>query len=300
MIFGLETNGRGSCVQNMRRRSAIFRVSRVSFRRNKWGFTLIELLVVIAIIAILAAMLLPGLSNAKKQAQSTYCKNNLRQMGIALHMYADDTKGYPYYFSPETGLPHWQDKLRPYWQINRTNAAFNCPGYKGLISNVQGVTGWWGSYAYNALGVAGPADDQNNATDNMGLSSIGVYSYSPPPPSPRLESQVLGPSDMFAIMDAQEGTLVLTEGLAGPLTANDWVYCNGYNPLAGHGGAVLPTLSTLQHNKVFNVVFCDAHVTAIPIADLFNRTNTASKWTVDHQPHPELWGWEGIRLSVNG
>ena len=115
-------------------------------------FTLIELLVVIAIIAILAAMLMPALQQARKKAQETNCKNNLKQIGSMWSLYWNDSKGMCPDNWPKVSAktPYWPaDILKDYGPNNRAldktkkyDTLFLCPGEAQVNSWSYAVNFW--------------------------------------------------------------------------------------------------------------------------------------------------------------
>ena len=105
------------------------------------GFTLIELLVVIAIIAVLIALLLPAVQQAREAARRSQCKNNLKQIGLALHNYHDTYGTFPPAGTPDvtiSGQLHrsasWLVRILP--QIEQ-NAAYNQMVFEGVDWSMQ-------------------------------------------------------------------------------------------------------------------------------------------------------------------
>ncbi len=124
------------------------------------AFTLVELLVVVAIVAILAALLFPVFSRARERARLTVCTSNLKQIGAAVLMYAqdwDDT--YPYAatilneYEGRIDAPSLRMVLSPY--LNPNSRVWFCPSWMGIHGHLLKDHPLWReygcTYAYSAF-----------------------------------------------------------------------------------------------------------------------------------------------------
>ena len=147
------------------------------------GFTLTELLVVIAIISVLAAMLLPSLQNAREKSRQATCINNLKQMALAIQMYAYDYDGW----LPPTRYAWnnwWFQRIADYTGLSQLQNMVCPSGRKEIL-----VSGSFSSnYVYNSY-----AGDYSNFP--------GINSY-----DPEKMDQISNPSKAAIIMDGANMT----------------------------------------------------------------------------------------------
>src|SRR5262249_43549499 len=163
-----------------------------------------------------------------------------------------DFHAYPYHYSPvaEDKWQNWSYFLWPYYRLAWTNAAFHCPGYKGVITTGIDDGDSWGSYGYNSFSVSFLASENTQSLSLDGPNQRGG--------GPALrESRVLVPGEMFAIMDSRGYPGSRFYGL-------DGVYCSPWYDTAQDAetsaARTTPWIANPpQHGKNFNVLSCDGH-----------------------------------------
>jgi prepilin-type N-terminal cleavage/methylation domain-containing protein/prepilin-type processing-associated H-X9-DG protein len=180
------------------------------------AFTLIELLVVIAIIAILIALLLPAVQQAREAARRSSCKNNLKQMGLAMHNYHDAHGSFPYGLWDDDSFG-WGTFLLPYLDqaplYSRLNFDFHrsTPTGGSLAADIEGGrTAIPGHVIYTPLQVflcpTAPLEGRRNGRGPARSDYLGCNGTNDDGVFVRWRDQNNGQDPIISIRDITDGT----------------------------------------------------------------------------------------------
>lgn len=214
-------------------------------KASRYGFTLIELLVVIAIIAILAAILFPVFARARENARRTSCSSNLRQVGLAVKQYLQDSDDkYPLIWVSSTGPytagnPYgWADAIQPYM---KSTQLLQCPSESGGPNSDPSADGYT-DYFFNPQ-----------------LNKVQADLYIQIPGTGTITGVESGLSEAALLFSSQ--TVMAGDG---PGSGNARTTTSGTAPpMAGPGLAHFDAVENRpaqSHLEGMNVVFADSHV----------------------------------------
>jgi prepilin-type N-terminal cleavage/methylation domain-containing protein len=266
-----------------------------SHRPGMRAFTLVELLVVVAIISILASLLLPVLGKAREAARGIVCTSNLRQMGICLGSYSDDSGGYlqmttvgqPWYLFDHAGL-HWHQRmiLLGYLPAFDTDAAaassqsiLHCPSSSRFAHDGY-YTDWRTppypkryyrlNYNLNAYAVGYYNDPTNKIMYGYGHSGKDYNSLM------RL-TRIKYPSQTVWSADAQAASGGY--GTCACLTQPYHVATDGIRVSAGEYGEYAEHETSGRHNDSANILYIDQHVNSRKAGIYWPTNSIYLAWT---------------------
>ncbi|MFO8082064.1 MAG: DUF1559 domain-containing protein [Armatimonadota bacterium] len=222
----------------------------------KRGFTLIELLVVIAIIAILAAILFPVFARAREKARQASCQSNMKQIGLAAMMYAQDYDEmmpalYHYYEGDsDTRYMGYYDGFQPYTQNEQI---YICPSGRhtydywrargGLLPNDEG---FWGDVMTFSYGVVFRHSSNSHFGTVMWEGGWGSGGHS--------LADVVRPAEKILIAEMRS---------IGAATPAQMGFTDAGEPIGMNDDGVAGYM-TYRHNGMMNAAYADGHVKAIP------------------------------------